>query len=144
MMGVSDRAMIAALIASERDPRVLADLAKGRLRVKHTALIEALTGRFDEHHAELAAILLDPGRQPQRADRTPRYPHRADDRRHPRRPGTRRHLSLIHISGAHETPEHLVCRLLLEKKKKKPPPTRSTNLSHHLSMKQTVPIREHP
>ena len=38
---------------------MLADLAKGRLRVKHTALIEALTGRFDEHHAELAAILLD-------------------------------------------------------------------------------------
>ena len=59
MMGVSGRAMIAALIAGERDPRVLADLAKGRLRVKHTALIEALTGRFDEHHAELAAILLD-------------------------------------------------------------------------------------
>lgn len=58
-MGVSGRAMIAALIAGERDPRVLADLAKGRLRVKHTALIEALTGRFDEHHAELAAILLD-------------------------------------------------------------------------------------
>ena len=26
-------------------------------------------------------------------------------------------LSLIHISEAHETPEHLVCRLLLEKKK---------------------------
>src|SRR5664280_680168 len=40
MMGVSGRAMIAALIAGERDPRVLADLAKGRLRVKHTALIE--------------------------------------------------------------------------------------------------------
>jgi transposase len=59
MMGVSGRAMIEALIAGERDPRVLAELAKGRLRVKRTALIEALTGRFDEHHGELATVLLD-------------------------------------------------------------------------------------
>jgi transposase len=58
IMGVSARAMLAALIAGERDPRVLAELAKGRLRVKNPALIEALTGRFDEHHAELADILL--------------------------------------------------------------------------------------
>ena len=59
MMGVSGRAMIEALIAGERDPRVLAELAKGRLRVKHAALIEALTGRFDEHHGELADMLLE-------------------------------------------------------------------------------------
>jgi len=58
MMGVSGRLMIETLIAGERDPRVLAELAKGRLRVKHAALIEALTGRFDEHHAELADMLL--------------------------------------------------------------------------------------
>src|SRR5664280_2185878 len=58
MMGVSGRAMIEALIAGERDPRVLAELAKGRLRIKRIALIEALTGRFDEHHGELADILL--------------------------------------------------------------------------------------
>jgi transposase len=58
MMGVSGRLMIEALIAGERDPRVLADLAKGRLRVKRAALVEALTGRFDEYHAELAEILL--------------------------------------------------------------------------------------
>ncbi len=58
IMGVSGRAMLAALIAGERDPKVLAELAKGRLRVKHAALIEALTGRFDAHHGELAAILL--------------------------------------------------------------------------------------
>jgi transposase len=32
MMGVSGRAMIEALIAGERDPRALAELAKGRLR----------------------------------------------------------------------------------------------------------------
>lgn len=57
-MGVSGRAMLGALIGGERDPRVLAELAKGRLRVKNAALIEALTGRFDEHHGELAALLL--------------------------------------------------------------------------------------
>jgi transposase len=59
IMGVSARAMIAALIDGERDPQVLAELAKGRLRAKHAALVEALTGRFDEHHAELADMLLD-------------------------------------------------------------------------------------
>jgi transposase len=59
IMGVSSRLMITALIAGERDPQVLAELAKGRLRVKRAALIEALTGRFDEHHGELADLLLD-------------------------------------------------------------------------------------
>jgi transposase len=56
---VSARAMIEALIAGERDPRVLAGLARGRMRVKHAALVEALTGAFDDHHAELARMLLD-------------------------------------------------------------------------------------
>lgn len=59
MMGVSVRAMIEALISGERDPRVLAELAKRRLRVKHAARVEALTGRFDDHHAELAELLLE-------------------------------------------------------------------------------------
>jgi len=59
IMGVSGRAMIDALIAGERDPHVLAELARGRMRVKRAALAEALTGRFDEHHAELAQMLLD-------------------------------------------------------------------------------------
>jgi transposase len=57
--GVSARAMIEALIAGQRDPKVLAELARGRLRVRRAALVEALTGRFDDHHAELARILLD-------------------------------------------------------------------------------------
>lgn len=55
----SARDMIEALIAGERDPKVLADLARGKMKAKHAALIEALTGRFDEHHAELARMLLD-------------------------------------------------------------------------------------
>ena len=56
---LSVRDMIEALIAGERDPKVLAGLARGRMRVKHAALVEALTGRFDDHHAELARMLLD-------------------------------------------------------------------------------------
>jgi transposase len=55
----SVRDMIEALIAGERSPRALADLARGRMRAKRAALIEALTGRFDDHHAELAQMLLD-------------------------------------------------------------------------------------
>ena len=59
IFGVSGRAMLEALIAGHRDPRQLADLARGKLRVKHAALVEALTGRFDDHHAEIARMLLD-------------------------------------------------------------------------------------
>jgi len=56
---LSVRAMVEALIAGQRDPKVLAGLAKGRMRSKHAALVEALTGQFDDHHAELARMLLD-------------------------------------------------------------------------------------
>jgi transposase len=56
---LSVRDMIEALIGGERSPRVLADLARGKMKAKRAALIEALTGRFDEHHAELARMLLD-------------------------------------------------------------------------------------
>jgi transposase len=59
ILGVSGRAMLEALIAGQRDPTALAELARGRLRVKHAALVEALTGRFEDHHAQLARMLLD-------------------------------------------------------------------------------------
>ena len=55
----SCRAMIEALIAGQRNPKALADLAKGRMRPKRAALAEALDGRFEDHHGELARILLD-------------------------------------------------------------------------------------
>jgi len=58
IFGVSGRAMLAALIAGERDPEVLAEMAKGRMRPKKPQLREALTCRFDEHHAELLRLLL--------------------------------------------------------------------------------------
>src|SRR5215207_5591658 len=41
---VSARAILAAMIDGERDPRVLADMARGRLRRKIPELTEALTG----------------------------------------------------------------------------------------------------
>ena len=56
---LSVRDMLEAFIAGERDPRRLADLARGRMKTKHSALIEALDGRFDDHHAELTRMLLD-------------------------------------------------------------------------------------
>ena len=56
---VSVRDMLEALIAGERDPRRLAGLARGRMKSKQAALVEALTGRFDDHHAELTRMLLD-------------------------------------------------------------------------------------
>jgi transposase len=59
IFGVSGRAMIKALIAGERDPHRLAELAKGRMRSKRPALVQALTGAFDDHHAELAQMILD-------------------------------------------------------------------------------------
>jgi transposase len=51
--------MIEALIAGQRDPQVLAGLARGRMKAKHDALVQALTGMFDDHHGELAQLLLD-------------------------------------------------------------------------------------
>jgi transposase len=56
---VSAQDMIRALIAGERDPQVLAGLARGRMRAKHDALVAALTGMFDDRHGLLAALLLD-------------------------------------------------------------------------------------
>ncbi|GGK75038.1 IS110 family transposase [Ornithinimicrobium pekingense] len=59
ILGVSGRAMLEALIEGERDPVLMADLARRRLRIKIPALTEALQGRFVEHHAFMARIHLD-------------------------------------------------------------------------------------
>jgi transposase len=59
ILGVSGRAMLERLIAGDRDPAELADLAKRRLRSKIPELTEALVGRFNEHHAFLARVHLD-------------------------------------------------------------------------------------
>jgi transposase len=59
VLGVSGRAMLAALLAGERDPKVLAGLARGRLRNKLPELREALRGRFSVHHALLVRLALE-------------------------------------------------------------------------------------
>jgi transposase len=59
VLGVSGRAMLTALIAGERDPEVLAGLAKGRLRRKIPELRQALHGRFTDHHALLLGLCLE-------------------------------------------------------------------------------------
>src|SRR3954447_13943397 len=53
IFGVSGRAMMAALIAGERDPKVLAQLARSRMRTKISRLEDAFNGHFDAHHAFL-------------------------------------------------------------------------------------------
>jgi transposase len=59
VLGVSGRQMLEAMVAGDRDPAALADLAKRRLRSKIPDLTEALTGRFTDHHAFLARVHLD-------------------------------------------------------------------------------------
>jgi len=59
IFGVSGRLMMAALIDGQRDPQVLAEMAKGRMRVKMNDLVEALTGRFTDHHGFRLKLLLD-------------------------------------------------------------------------------------
>ena len=54
----SGRAMLEALIAGERRPAVLAEMAMGKMRAKLPALAEALAGHFAEHHAVTAANIL--------------------------------------------------------------------------------------
>jgi transposase len=49
-MGVSGRAILAALIAGHTDPHTLAELAKGRRRSKREPLAKALEGQLKPHH----------------------------------------------------------------------------------------------
>jgi transposase len=55
VLSKSGRAMLDALVAGVRDPDVLAELARGRLRPKIPALRAALAGNFDAHHAAIVA-----------------------------------------------------------------------------------------
>jgi transposase len=50
VLGLSGRLMLEAILAGERNPERLANLAQGRLRTKLAALVEALTGRIQAHH----------------------------------------------------------------------------------------------
>ena len=56
---VSAQDMIKAMAAGQRDPQVLASLARTSMKAKRDELAEALDGMFDDHHGELAGLLLD-------------------------------------------------------------------------------------
>ncbi len=58
LYGVSGRQMLQAMIDGQRDPKVLAEMAHGRMRPKIPQLRQALTGHFDDHHAFLCAAML--------------------------------------------------------------------------------------
>jgi transposase len=51
--GASARTILAALVAGETEPTVLAELARGRMRSKRALLAQAVVGRFTAHHAFL-------------------------------------------------------------------------------------------
>lgn len=55
----SSRQIIEALIAGTRDPAVLAQMAKGRMRPKIARLEEALAGHFGAHHATVCRQIID-------------------------------------------------------------------------------------
>jgi transposase len=78
--GVTGRAMMDALIAGERDPRTLADLAKRRARKKTDRLEEPLRGFFTDHHAMILQMMLGQLRPHQRPDRRTGRPHHRGDR----------------------------------------------------------------
>ena len=59
VLGVSGRQMLESLIAGERDPAVLADMARRRMRSKIEVLTLALEGHFGDHHAVMARHHLD-------------------------------------------------------------------------------------
>jgi transposase len=58
IMGVSGRAMLAALVRGDTDPQELAALAQRRLRRKLPQLEQALHGRVQPHHRLLLQSLL--------------------------------------------------------------------------------------
>jgi transposase len=58
VMGKTSRRMLEALIAGERDPDVLADMALTRMRPRIPELRHALLGRFNEHHALMISMHL--------------------------------------------------------------------------------------
>ena len=58
IMGVSGRAILAALLAGEVDPAVLAELARGPLRKKRPQLEQALRGHLRPHQSFVLTELL--------------------------------------------------------------------------------------
>jgi transposase len=58
IMGVSSRAMLAAVLAGTATPETMAELAKGRMQDKRDQLVKALEGRVKAHNRFILAELL--------------------------------------------------------------------------------------
>ena len=58
LFSVSGRDMMRALIGGQRDPKVLAQLARSRMRGKISLLEEAFVGHFSDHHGFLLNKML--------------------------------------------------------------------------------------
>ena len=95
--------MLAALIAGERDPKALAQLARRRMRSKITALQEAFTGYFTDHHAFLLARMLARVDAIDADIAAPRRPDRGADR-----PVRRSGAQLDEIPGINLTAAHAI------------------------------------
>ena len=59
VLGQSGRAMLAAIVAGESNPKRLANLAQGTARMKKAELTEALRGRVTPHHRAMLKLHLD-------------------------------------------------------------------------------------
>lgn len=59
ILTLTGRSILAALVAGEADPEVLADLARGTARKKRAALVEALRGHVSPHHRRMIKVHLD-------------------------------------------------------------------------------------
>jgi transposase len=59
VLGVSTRLMLEAMLVGETDPKVLADMAKARMRAKIAGLEEALAAPLAGHHKVAVRAILD-------------------------------------------------------------------------------------
>jgi Transposase and inactivated derivatives len=59
MTGLSVRRVLEAMLAGQRDPQVLTGLVHYSMKKKSAELVDALTGRFTEHHAFMVGMHLE-------------------------------------------------------------------------------------
>jgi transposase len=58
VMGISSREILAAIVAGQVDPDVMAELSRGKMRLKREQLTQALTGTVKAHHRFVLSELL--------------------------------------------------------------------------------------
>ena len=58
VLGMTGRMILDALCAGERDPEVLAEMARSRLRSKIDDLRQCVPGRFNDHHAGMVTEII--------------------------------------------------------------------------------------